>query len=78
MASDREQMKQLVDRLSDEDIMLVLPLVRSLVHRYRTAEDAQTEDRQDIEDALRALAEPGSTPWDEFKANRGLSWTFIG
>lgn len=67
----KEQVKRLAERLTDEDAALVLPLMRTLARRRR--KDArEAEDRQDIEDARKALAEPGRTPWEKFKAARGL------
>jgi hypothetical protein len=71
LVAAKEQVKRLVERLSDEDAILVLPLVRTLARRLRK-EERQAEDRQDIDDARKALTEPDSTPWEEFKAAREL------
>jgi hypothetical protein len=65
------QLKRLADRLTEEDAGLVLSLARKLASRRRI-ENRQVEDREDTEDARKALAEPGSTPWVKFKAARGL------
>ena len=71
MSPAKAQLKRLADKLTEEDAGLVLTLVRKLASRRRNA-DREAEDREDVEDARKALAEPGSTPWEEFKAARGL------
>ncbi len=38
--------------------------------RRRRETDREAEDHEDIEDARKALAEPGRTPWKKFKDNR--------
>ena len=65
------QLKRLADRLSDEDASLVLSLARQLASRRRKA-IREAEDREDIEDARKALAEPGTTPWEDVKTSLGL------
>jgi hypothetical protein len=68
MTASALKLKAMADELDERDARELLRLARKLARERRRAE----EDRRDAEDARKALAEPGSTRWGDFKAARGL------